>query len=76
MEQHNQWLKNGFDKELFILAGSLQDSMGGGIIAHDISRKELEKEINNDPFIQENIVAPEIIEISPAKIDDRLNFIK
>jgi len=75
MPQHNQWIQNGFDKGIFLLVGSLQDSMGGGIIAHNISRDELQQEINNDPFVKENIVTAEIIEISPAKFDERLGFI-
>lgn len=34
MEGHNAWLKRGFDEGVFLLAGTIQPKLGGGIIAH------------------------------------------
>lgn len=48
MEDHNEWLKRGFADDMFLLAGSLQPNMGGGIIAHNISREELQDRVNTD----------------------------
>jgi len=35
MEDHNQWIKSGFDDGVFILVGSLQPNLGGSVIAHN-----------------------------------------
>ena len=75
MEGHNDWIKRGFDDGVFLLVGSLQPSLGGGIVAHNTSLAELESRVNNDPFVAENVVTAEIMEISPAKADERLNFL-
>lgn len=75
MEGHNNWLKQGFADEVFILAGSLQQQSGGGILAHNTSLTELQTRIDQDPFVQHDIVTPEIIEITPALSDPRLDFL-
>lgn len=75
MSGHNEWLKRGFDDGVFLIAGSLQPGLGGGIMANNISIEELETRVNDDPFVAENIVSAEIIEITPAKADERLQFL-
>jgi len=75
MDGHNEWLKRGFDDGVFLLAGSLQPSMGGGIMAHNTSLPELQSRVNDDPFVAEDVVSAEIVEITPAKVDDRLKFL-
>lgn len=75
MDGHNAWLKRGFDDGVFLLAGSLQPKLGGAIVAHNASRKALETRVNEDPFVAENVVTAEILEISPARADDRLEFL-
>jgi uncharacterized protein YciI len=75
MQGHNEWLKRGFDEGVFLLAGSLQPNLGGGIIAHNTTLSDLELRVNDDPFVAEKVVVAEIIEISPAKTDERLAFL-
>ncbi|MDX8410650.1 MAG: hypothetical protein R8K46_02090 [Mariprofundaceae bacterium] len=75
MESHNAWIKSGFDDGVFLMVGSLQPNLGGGIMAHNTSLSDLQNRVNNDPFVAENIVSAEIIEIDPKKTDDRLNFL-
>jgi uncharacterized protein YciI len=75
MDAHNQWLKLGFDDEVFLLAGSLQPGLGGGIVAHDTTLAELEQRVNSDPFVAQNVVSAEILEIDAAKADPRLDFL-
>ncbi len=75
MEGHNAWIKRGFDDGVFLLAGSLQPGAGGALIAHNSSLAELETRVNEDPFVAENIVSAEILEISPARTDERLRFL-
>ncbi|WP_250458797.1 YciI family protein [Microbulbifer litoralis] len=75
MEAHKSWLKQGLDDGVFLLAGSLQPARGGGILAHNISREDLETFVDSDPFVTEHIVTAEILEISPSKTDERLAFL-
>ncbi|MDJ0708130.1 MAG: hypothetical protein QNJ46_33065 [Leptolyngbyaceae cyanobacterium MO_188.B28] len=75
MEGHNQWIKRGFDDGAFLLVGSFQPSIGGAIIAHGVSLEELQHRVNEDPFVAENIVTSEILEIDPKKVDDHLQFL-
>lgn len=75
MEAHNQWIKQGFEDKVFLLVGSLQPSLGGSIIVHGESRDALEHRINLDPFVTENVVTAEILEIDPKKVDERLGFV-
>src|SRR3990170_6929734 len=67
MEGHKDWIKRGFDDGVFLLAGSLQPGLGGGIVAHNTSLPDLKSRVNNDPFVVENVVNAEILEITPSK---------
>jgi len=75
MEGHKAWLKQGFDDGVFLLAGSLQPNLGGGILAHSASLSELQQRVNDDPFVAENVVNAEIMELAAAKADERLSFL-
>jgi uncharacterized protein YciI len=76
MDGHNEWLGRGFDDGVFLLAGSLQPGPGGAIVAHDTTLPELQDRVNGDPFVAENVVTAEILEIAPAKADERLKFLE
>lgn len=76
IEGHKKWIKSGFDNDIFLVAGSLQPGLGGIVIAHNTSHDELEDRINLDPFVIENVVSAEILEITPSKTDERLTFIQ
>ena len=75
MEEHASWLSRGLADNVFLLAGSLPSSLGGAILAHNVSRSELSRRVNEDPFVRENVVAPEIIELAPSRADERLAFL-
>jgi uncharacterized protein YciI len=75
MKGHNEWLKTGFDEGVFMLSGSLQPSMGGGILAHNVSLEDLKARVSRDPFVAENVVKAEILEIAPSRADPRLSFL-
>ncbi len=76
MDGHKEWIKRGFDDGVFVLAGGLQPSLGGGILAHNISLPDLQSRVNSDPFVAENVVSAEIHEITPARTDDKLEFLR
>jgi uncharacterized protein YciI len=75
MEGHNEWIGRGFEDGVFLLVGRLQPNLGGGIVAHNTTLSDLQSRVNNDPFVAEDVVSAEILEITPAKADVRLNFL-
>jgi hypothetical protein len=48
----------------------------GAIVAHGVTRADLGKRLDADPFAAGRIVVPEIIEIEPAVVDHRLAFVR
>ena len=75
LEGHKEWIKRGFDDGVFVLVGTLQANTGGGIVAHDTSLPELQRRVNDDPFVAEGVVTPEIVEVTPSRADERLKFL-
>ena len=75
MEGHNEWIKRGFNDGVFLVVGSLQPNLGGGIVAHNTTLSDLQSRVKSDPFVAENVVSAEILEITPAKSDERLQFL-
>lgn len=76
MDGHNAWIKRGFDEGIFLLTGSIQQSAGGAVLAHNTSRADLEARVQEDPFVVENVVTADILEIAPGRTDDRLAFLR
>jgi len=75
MAGHKEWLGQGFDDGVFLVAGSLQPGLGGGIVAHDTSLPDLQRRVGADPFVANDVVKAEILEIEPAKADPRVAFL-
>jgi len=75
MDAHNAWLKEGFSKGMFLMAGSLQPKLGGALLVHNATREHIQAFVDQDPFVSENIVTAEIIEVTPSKADPRLDFL-
>jgi uncharacterized protein YciI len=75
MAGHNEWIKRGFDDRVFLAVGNLQPNLGGGIVAYNTSLPDLQRRVNDDPLVAEEIVSTEILEISPSRTDERLKFL-
>lgn len=75
MDGHKEWIQRGFDDGVFLLAGSLQPKLGGALVAHNTSLPDLQSRVKTDPFVAENVVTAEILEIDPARADARLSFL-
>ena len=75
MDGHKAWLKRGFDDGVCLLAGSLQLNLGGGILAPNTSLQDLQDRVNEDPFVAEDVVRADVLEITPSKTDPRLSFL-
>lgn len=72
MDGHKDWIARGFDDGVFLMVGTLQPQQGGGILAHNTSLVALQRRVNEDPFVAENVVSAEVIEIAPSRVDERL----
>lgn len=75
VEDHKAWIGRGFRDGVFLLVGSLQPERGGGILAHNTTLEALEQRVSADPFVARNVVSAEILELSPARAEDRLSFL-
>lgn len=75
MDGHKAWIQRGLEEGIFLLIGSLQPNQGGGILAYNTTRSDLEGRVKDDPFVAERVVTAEILEITPAKADARLEFL-
>jgi uncharacterized protein YciI len=76
MAGHNDWIRKGVDETVFLLTGSVSGGQGGAIIAHGLTRADLEKRLEADPFVAERIVTTEVIEIEPSAVNHRLAFVR
>ncbi len=75
MDGHKAWIKQGMDEGVFLLIGSLQPNVGGAVMAHNISYAQLQQRVNDDPFVAQNVVSADILEITPNMADERLQFL-
>ena len=72
MEGHKAWIELGFDDGVFLLTGSLRPGLGGAIVAHSTSLADLQRRVNDDPFVAEGVVGAEILDIATSRADERL----
>ncbi|KAA3654386.1 MAG: hypothetical protein DWQ11_04605 [Proteobacteria bacterium] len=75
MAAHNAWIQQGIDDGVLLLVGSLQPAAGGALLAHGVSRADLDARVRQDPFVDAGVVRAEILEIAPHRADARLGFL-
>lgn len=75
MPAHNAWIRRGIDAGIFLVVGSLQPALGGAIIATGIPRNELDSMLQEDPFVTNDVVVVEVLEVSPTATDERFAFL-
>ncbi|WP_417461426.1 YciI family protein [Kordiimonas sp.] len=75
MADHKAWIAKGVEDGTFLIVGSLQPNQGGAIIAHDIEFDALAARVAEDPFVAEDVVKAEIMEITPSITHERLKFL-
>lgn len=75
MRAHNDWIAKGVEDGVFLVVGSLQPKAGGAVLAHRLDAQEIQKRVAEDPFVVEDVVRPEILEITPNRTDPRLEFL-
>lgn len=72
MEAHMAHIRQGFDEGIFLVGGPITQKQGGGLIARGVSRDEIEYRVATDPFVKEQVVQAEIIEIEALYIDKQM----
>ncbi|MCB1756107.1 MAG: hypothetical protein KDJ38_11320 [Gammaproteobacteria bacterium] len=75
MEAHNTWIQHGFDDGVFMMTGSLQDGAGGIVLAQAPSLEILQARVAEDPFVAEEVVSAEVIEVTPGRTNESLKFL-
>ncbi len=75
MDGHKAWIKQGFDDGVFLVTGSLVPGLGGAVLAHNTSCEALKARVNADPFVAEDVVRAELVEIEASQTDARLAFL-
>ena len=74
IEGHKSWLEQGMEERAFLLWGSLKQG-GGAILAAADDLDALRTRLDKDPFVAEQIVSVEIIELAPARAVEQLSFL-
>jgi uncharacterized protein YciI len=75
VEAHRAWVSQGFADGVFLLSGPQNPRTGGAILAHGLSRSELEARLTQDPFNKGKLADYEVIELAPRAADPRLAFL-
>lgn len=75
MPAHNDWVSQGIAEGVFLLVGSLEPRAGGAVLAHSTTRANLEDRLRKDPFVANDVVSAEVLEVSCSKSDPRLAFL-
>lgn len=75
MDAHREWITRGFEDGVFLLAGTLQPGVGGGILAGNTSLAELRDRVNDDPFVAADVVTAEILEMAPSRAAEEFQFL-
>lgn len=69
MGARNEWITNGITEGVFMLVGSLQPGLGGWLLTHNTTRSALDVRLNADPFVADDVVSVEVLEVGVAKTD-------
>ena len=65
--RHVDWIKRGYEDGVFLLTGSLQPAWAAGSWPTTLRVRSWRAWVEADPFVAENVVAAEILEIDPSK---------
>lgn len=76
LDGHKAWLQKGFEDGVFLAAGSMTDGEGGAILAVSEDEDTLAKRVAEDPFVEANVVEPEIIGVAPTMMHPSLDFLR
>lgn len=73
---HRAWLQTCYDDGVFLASGPQEPRTGGAILAHGLSRPELEARLAQDPFAQAGLATYHITQVAVRFTDPRLDFLR
>lgn len=72
MAEHGHWIQQGIEDGVFLVAGSLENSQGGAILATNIEKDALFDRVQQDPFVIHGVVVAEIHPITPSRVSPEM----
>lgn len=72
---HRDWLRACYDDGIFLASGPQAPRVGGAILAHGLTREELEARLAQDPFAQAGAATHQITTVAVRLADPRLAFL-
>lgn len=72
MAEHTRWIQQGIDDGVFLVAGSLDDALGGAVLAAGVDGETLRARVAQDPFVVHGVVTPEVLGLAPSRMAPRL----
>lgn len=67
IEEHRQFLDQGYERDWFLASGPQEPKEGGILIARAPERDDLEFFLQDDPFVVNKIAEYQITEFTPVK---------
>ena len=68
MAEHVQWIQQGIDDGVFLMAGSLDNAQGGAVLAMNLKREEVQRRVALDPFVIHGVVTAEVHAVVPSRV--------
>jgi uncharacterized protein YciI len=68
MAEHVQWIQQGIDDGVFLMAGSLDSAQGGAVLAVNLERAQVQHRVALDPFVIHGVVTAEVHAVAPSRM--------
>ena len=68
-KDHFKFIQKYIDAEKFIAGGRQNPPIGVLILAYNVTRKEIEEILKEDPYYKNNLIETEITEFTPALLN-------
>jgi uncharacterized protein YciI len=68
MAGHKEWIQQGIDDGVFLMAGSLDASQGGVVLATGLAPEEIQRRVDEDPFVIHGVVSAEVHRVTPSRM--------
>jgi uncharacterized protein YciI len=68
MAAHAQWLQEGIEEGVFLMAGSLDSAQGGLVLAAGLNSADILRRVELDPFVMHGVVLAEVHRVTPSRM--------
>ncbi|CAG9297624.1 YciI family protein [Celerinatantimonas diazotrophica] len=72
---HRQYLDDLYAQGKLLLSGGKKPRDGGIILAHNVTREELNELLTQDPFYQQGVARYEVTEFTPRQTAENMAFL-